>query len=530
MPDPDLLLRDAGVLDGTGAPTRRLDVLVGGGMIEAVEPVGRLSDAGRTVIDLGGAALAPGFVDVHSHADNAPFLDDDDTSKIQQGITTEVVGNCGFSLAPRLPETGGVLETYSRRIFPPLHWSWRTFREFLAAADERGHVTNYAPLVGHHTLRIAAMGMADTAPDVREQRRMGECLDEAIQAGAFGLSTGLIYPPGLFAATEEIVELARRLPPGRLYATHMRGEGPQLLTSIAEAVQVGEASGRRVQISHLKAAGKRNWGSMERALGLLDDARARGVDVRHDVYPYTAGSTMLTAALPPSFQEGGEPKVMRRLQDPQWLARLRDDLARDDGSWENLVVGAGWEGVVVAATASHRFEGLSLRDIATDLGSEPFDALVHVLVSERLQASMILFSMHEDDLRQALQHSATMIGSDGLPPGVGGKPHPRTYGTFPRVLARYVRDEATLTLEDAVRRMTSLPADTFGLADRGVVAPGYVADLVVFDPLTVQDRADYAAPTLAPSGIPIVIQGGKIVVRDGHYLGVRAGRRLRPTP
>lgn len=528
MSSGDVLIRDADVVDGVGTAVRRADVLVRGGLIAAVEPPGSLAPDGRAVLDLGGATLTPGFIDVHSHADNAPLLDQDDTSKILQGVTTEVVGNCGFSLAPRLPRTASVLETYSRRIFPPIAWDWHRFSDLLQVTDERGYVTNYAPLVGHHTLRIAVLGMSDAEPGDRDLQRMGELLDEAMDAGAFGLSTGLIYPPGLFAATEEIAALAGRLPEGRLYTTHMRGEGVQLLSSIAEAVRVGEESGRRVQVSHLKAAGRSTWGSMPEALGLLDDARSRGVDVYHDVYPYTAGSTMLTATLPPWFQEGGDRRTLERLQDAAALARLREDLDRNDGSWENQVAGAGWEGIVVASSASHTYDGLSLRDIAEQRGCEPFAALVHVLVTEELQVSMIVFSMLEDDLVDALRHPRTMIGSDGLPPGVGGKPHPRMYGTFPRVVARYARSLGVFGLEEAVRRMTSLPAEAFGIPDRGVIAPGMVADLVAFDAASFEDRADYTTPTLPPAGLRWVLQGGELVVRGARYLGQRRGRRLQP--
>jgi N-acyl-D-aspartate/D-glutamate deacylase len=523
-----VLIRDAEVLDGTGAPARRADVLVSGGVITAVEEPGHLATEGRTVIDAGGTTLAPGFIDVHSHADNAPFLDEPDTSKIMQGVTSEVVGNCGFSLAPRLSETAPALEALAARIFPTLPWNWSTFAELLAATDARGYVTNYAPLVGHNALRAAVLGMSDAAPDDKQLAMMGDLLDEAMAAGAFGLSSGLIYPPGQFAQTRELVELAKRLPQSRPYVTHMRGEGSQLLASIAEAVAIGEGSGRRVHISHLKTAGRTNWGQMQAALDQLDQARDRGLDVRHDVYPYTASSTMLTAVLPPWFQEGGDPAVLRRLNDPVALDRLRDQLGRDGGTWENHIYGAGWDGVVVASSASHQYEGLSLTQLAADRGTGPFEALVHVLLHEELKVSMILYSMREDDLTLAMQHKLAMIGSDGLPPGVGGKPHPRMYGTFPRVLARYSRELGTLALPDAVRRMTSLPAESFGLHDRGTIAAGMAADLVAFDPAEVRDLADYTEPTREPAGIAWVMVNGQVVVRGGRYLGPRAGRRLQP--
>lgn len=523
-----LLIRNAHLLDGTGSPQRRADIRVVNASLEAVESPGMLPKADCEVLDAHGLTLAPGFIDVHSHADNAPFLDEDDTSKVMQGVTTEIVGNCGFSLGPRSTETAAVLETYSRRLFPPLPWTWHTFADLMAATDARGYVTNYAPLLGHHAVRIAVLGMSDAAPDTEQVRRMQALVDEAMEAGAFGFSSGLIYPPGLFAATDELVQLATHLSPQRPYVTHMRGEGSQLLTSIAEAATIGERADRRVQVSHLKSAGRQHWGRMATVLDTLDRARDRGIDLRHDVYPYTAGSTMLTAALPPWFQEGGDIAVLDRLADRAHLERLRDELAGDDSAWENHVHSAGWSGMVVASSASHTDDGRSIAEIAQNRGTDPFDAFVEVLRRERLQVSMIVHLTHEDDLTLAMAHPATMVGSDGLPPGVGGKPHPRMYGTFPRVLARYVRDLGILALPEAVRRMTSLPAEAFGLADRGVIAPGKAADLVALNPATVRDRADYSDPLQPPEGIAWVMINGRVVVHDSQYLGPRAGRRLIP--
>ncbi|MGC9668699.1 N-acyl-D-amino-acid deacylase family protein [Planosporangium sp. 12N6] len=554
-----LLVRGADVLDGTGAPARRADILVRHDVIEAVLEPGdasparptertgaagppsgvaeRVLAAGGLILEAAGRIVAPGFIDVHSHADNAPFLDADDTSKILQGVTTEVVGNCGFSLAPRLPVTAPATEEFSRRLFPPVPWSWGRFGELLAATDAAGYVTNYAPLVGHHALRAAVLGLAGSAPNADQLAAMGRLLDEAVDAGACGLSTGLIYPPGRYARTAELVALARRLPSGRPYVTHLRSEGRQLLASLAEAVHIGERAGCPVQVSHLKASGRPAWGRMPEAIALLDAARARGVPVRHDVYPYTAGSTTLTVALPPWFATGSDADVLRRLVDRRALERLRADLERadpqytdpqyTDPGWDNHVRDAGWDGVVIASTASHRYEGLSLAQVAAESGGDPFDALVEVLCAEELKVSVILHSMREEDLVVALTHPETMIGSDGLPPGLGGRPHPRMYGTFPRILARYVRDRGDLDLADAVRKMTSLPARTFGLADRGIVAPGMAADLVAFDPRTVADRADYRVSTRPPGGVDWVVCNGELVVRDGVYLGRRAGRRLR---
>ncbi|MFW3172654.1 N-acyl-D-amino-acid deacylase family protein [Geodermatophilus sp. CPCC 206100] len=526
---PRTLLRDALVVDGTGAPARAGDVLVEGDRIAAVEPPGLLSGDGAAVRELGGAVLCPGFVDVHSHADNAPLLAEDDQSKITQGVTTEVVGNCGFSLAPISAAHRDDLQGLMSRIFPAMVADWSTFPELFATLDGAGYVTNYAPLVGHHSLRVAAMGMADGAPDADQLAAMRHATEQALEAGAFGLSTGLIYPPGLFARDAEIQALAEVMPADRPYVTHMRGEGRMLLDSISEAIRIAEGSGRPLQVSHLKAAGRAVWGRMGEALALLDAARDRGVDVTHDVYPYLAGSTMLTATLPPWFQEGGNPSVLRRLEEPASLERLRRDIEADDGDWENHVTACGWGGIVVASTRSHTHDGKSIQQIAEETGADPLDALVDVLRAEELEASMIIFSMREEDLVEALAHPLTMVGSDGLPPGGGGRPHPRMWGTFPRVLARYVRETGLLSLEEAVRKMTSLPARRFGLADRGEVRAGAVADLVVLDPATVQDEADYADPVRPASGVLDVLVGGTVVVDRGSYVGTRAGRRLAPS-
>lgn len=522
------LVRHAHLLDGTGAAARPADILLSGPVIEAVEAPGRIAATDCAEIDATGLIVAPGFIDVHSHADNAPFLSDDDTSKVLQGVTSEVVGNCGFSLAPLTAEHEQEAKLLSQRIFPPLPWHWHTFADYLAESDAAGHVTNQAPLVGHNSLRVGALGMSDAVADEAALRRMGELLDEALEAGAFGLSSGLAYPPGVFSGAAELAALARRLPAGRPYTSHIRGEARSLPASIGEALDVGRRSGRRVQISHLKAAGRAQWGSMPGILTLLDRAREDGVDVAQDVYPYTASSTMLTATLPPWVQVGGKPAVLQRLCDPADRDRIRAALDVDDGSWENPVAGAGWAGVVIASSRSGEFDGRSLQQIAEDCGIEPFDALVRVLVTEELEASMIVHSMCEQDLEAVLRHPLTMIGSDGLPPGLGGKPHPRMYGTFPRVLARYVAERKVLELPEAIRRMTSLPAATFGLTDRGSVRPGLAADLVAFDPAAVADTATYADPVRAPRGLAWVRVNGVEIARDGRYLGGRTGIRLRP--
>ncbi len=317
------------------------------------------------------------------------------------------------------------------------------------------------------------------------------------------------------------------LPDDAVYTTHMRGEGAQVFTSIAEAIGVGERTGKRLQISHLKTAGRFNWGNMPQALDLIRQARDRGVDVRQDIYPYTAGSTMLTACLPPWFQEGGNSDVLRRLDDPACIERLGRELAEVSLEWENMVFGAGWDGIVVSSTADHQFEGKSLSEIAEGLDVEPLEALRRVLLEEELQATMTVHQMSEVDVITALEDEFTMIGSDGLPPGTGGKPHPRMFGTFPRVLGRFSRDLGVISLADAVRRMTSLPADTFALRDRGVIKPGMKADLVAINAQEICDTATYSDPVQYPTGVPWVMINGEIAVTASQFVGGRLGRRLK---
>jgi N-acyl-D-amino-acid deacylase len=515
------------VVDGTGHTARRCDVFVAGGEIIDVRPA---SDhhPGWNVTDATGLTIAPGFIDVHSHADVAPFLPEHDTSKILQGITTEVVGNCGISAAPISPERRDILRRVLDRLMPHSDFPGSTFAEFLEATDTRGYVTNYAPLVGHTTLRIAAMGAENQPPTAGELATMESLLDASLEAGAFGLSSGLIYAPGAFADTGELVTLAQRLRANTLYTTHMRSEGDALLDAVNEALEIGKRAGVRVQISHHKAAGRRNWGKTADSLRAIAAARANGQDIFHDVYPYTAGSTMLVALLPPQAHEGGDEAILRRLDEAAEVARLKAVAESEPSDYENLIALAGYDNIVIAGTASGNFEGLTLREIARQLGVAEFDALVHVLRTEQLRAAMVIFMMDEGDIERVLTDSYTVIGTDGLPPGFGGKPHPRTFGTFPRVIARYVRERGVLSLEAAIHKMTALAAQIFRIPGRGSIVPGFVADLVAFDADRISDDLDYNDPVRDPIGIRWVMQQGETVVENGKYLGTRRGVRLHP--
>lgn len=516
------------VVDGTGGPPGPYDVFVSGERIEDVRPHAD-THAGWRTVDAAGLVIAPGFIDAHSHGDNAPLLPLDDTMKILQGVTTEVVGNCGISLAPTSSQHRAALMTSLDEVMPVYEDIGLSFADLLRATDEHGYVTNYVPLVGHGTIRLAAMGMERRAPTQREQAFMRASLEEAIDAGAFGLSTGLIYPPGVFSELDELVDLAKCLPSGTLYTSHIRGEGDTLLDAVAEALTIGRQANVPVQLSHHKATGKKNWGRTRESLAMIRDARARGVAVHQDVYPYKAGSTYLKAVLPPEFHEGGNEATFDRLRDPERLRALRSMLESDTAHFQNFVAEAGYDGILIAFTPSHRFEGLTVAEIAVELGCAPFDALIQILVSEQLAPMMTIFLMDEDDIARVMRDEHTVIGSDGAAPGKQGRHHPRSYGTFPRVIAQHVRELGTLSLESAVHKMTGLPARIFNIRDRGTIAPGKVADLVAFDPQTFSDDLDYRDPVRSPKGLAWVTLRGTQVVRGSTYLGRRCGERLKRT-
>lgn len=519
----DLLIQGATVADGSGREPALADVLVIGGRIAAVEPPGVLPARDLPVLEATGLVVAPGFIDVHSHGDNAPLMVVDDTSKILQGVTTEVVGNCGFSMAPLSPSSG-------RPDFPGMEElaAWSSWTEFTAQVDALGYVTNYAPLVGHGTLRSAVIGMADAAPDAQELAAMGRELDRALDGGAFGMSSGLIYRPGMFSETEELVALTRHLGPDGLYATHMRGEGASLMSAIAEAVQIGVEGGTRVHISHLKSSGRPNWGRMDAALSAIHAAADDGLAITKDIYPYAAGSTLLTWLLPPPFLAGGDAEVLARLESAEQRRQLAKIIETGLPGWDSALDAVGWDRILVSNTASHRYEGRTFAELARELDEPPLDVLVRILREERLQAGIVVFSMHEDDVRAAFADPDTMVGSDGDWPGAGGKPHPRTYGTFPRILAEYVRKETVVPLGEAIRRMTALPAEVFRIPERGYVRKGLIADLVAFDLDSVDHECDYRDPIRTPTGIAWVMQHGHIVVDGTTYLGPRRGQRLTP--
>jgi N-acyl-D-amino-acid deacylase len=526
----DIKLTGGRVIDGTGAPAWRADVGITGERITAIGDLAR-EPAGRT-LDASGLVVAPGFIDVHSHSDWRLWANRRAESKIRQGVTTEVVGNCGFSPAPVSDEFRDQMRSFALYLPPGMDFSWRSVADYLRRYTDEGIALNIVQLVGHGTLRLAAMGFARRAPTARELALMERLMDESMAGGACGLATGLIYAPGSYAATEEIVAVARRAArAGGFYASHIRGEGATLLEAVAEAIRVGREAGLPVQVSHIKAAGRPNWGKVADALRLIDAARAEGLDVMADAYPYTASSTTLRTLLPDWALEGGVEAMLERLGDAAARARIREELT---GGSPILGRGLGWEDIMVAhAPARPDAQGRRLADVARAWGRDPLEAAFDILLAERGKGYVILFQLDEADLRRALVHPEVMIGSDGSSLAVEGElgagtPHPRSYGTFPRVLARYVREQSLLSLEQAVHKMTGLPARRLGLADRGVLSVGARADVVGFDAARVADVATYEAPHRYAEGIPYVLVNGRVVIDGGEHSGALPGHVLTP--
>jgi N-acyl-D-amino-acid deacylase len=527
-----VLIRGGLLIDGSGAPARPADVAVEGDRIAAVGPT--LAGPAARVIDAGGHYVTPGFIDIHSHSDLFYLECPAAESKVRQGCTTEVVGMCSFSPAPVHPDRREAVRAWAGGIGAHLDIRWETFGQYLERLRAARPSINVVHMVGHGALRLAAIGPENRPATADDLRLMERLLDEALEAGAFGYSTGLVYPPSAYASTDELVALARSMARrGGLYFSHIRGEAATLEEAIAEAIRIGEAGGVAVQIAHVKAAGPENWGKIERVLGMIDAARARGLDVTGDAYPYHAGSTKMDNLLPPWTHDGGVAKLLERLADRDTRRRLVEDCLLDGERWRTPMGAIGFDQIYVATCSTPAIEGLNLAQVARAAGETPAEAMMNLVARERAAVSMIVFSQSEANVAKVLAHPAIMVGSDslGLSAGPGphpGKPHPRMYGTFPRVLGVYAREQKLLPWETAVHKMTGMPAAKLRLRERGLVRPGYAADLVVFDPRTVKDEATYADPHRHPTGIPWVLVNGAVVVDDGRMKAAGTGRVLSP--
>lgn len=521
-----LLLAGGLVIDGTGAPARHADVLIRGDRVHAIGT--GLDRTGVRVLDLAGRVVAPGFVDVHTHSDLTLLSDARALSKVHQGVTTEVVGNCGLGTAP-LPagaDRRAIRQAVSYLdLDPAVAMSWDDEAGYLAALAAAGPSVNVAALVGHLVLHAAVCGLADVPATAAQLDRMCGLLRDALDAGAVGLSTGLVYAPLPYVRHDELVALAGVVASaGKVFTWHVRSYDDGLLDSVRQAVDVARATGCRTQISHLAAVGRRNWGAVRPALDLVDAANADGLSVGVDIYPYLHGNAPLAQVLPAWAQEGGADEWRGALRDEAVRARIREQ-------WRHRPT--GWDEVTISWTARESPDGDVGRTVAelSDERGVPGDDVVLDLLAE-LGTGVIMTAggRSEDDLRAVLSHPAAVVASDGLSldphgPTGAGVPHPRSYGCFPRYLHRYAGGPDALP--DAIRRCTSAPAALVGLTDRGVLRPGAAADVVAFDPARLRDRATFTAPHQFAEGIDLVLVNGAVTVEDGRHTGARAGRVLR---
>lgn len=524
--DFDLLIIGGLIYDGSGQPGFPTDLGIKNGRIIAL---GELKDrSAKRKIDAIGLAVAPGFIDFHSHSDDELLLGGESQSKIRQGVTTEILGQDGDSMAPlnekmlnNLKES--LWERYRIKV------NWNDFAGYLHQLKQGGMITNAISMVGQGTLRQCVVGEDNRPATEREIEQMKELTQTAFTHGAFGISSGLEYTPGSFSSTGEIIELCKVMNGRGIYSTHMRNEDDTVLEAIQEAINISRGAGVALNISHIKSSGKRNWHKLPDILAMLDEARETGMQVTCDRYPYVAYNTNLSSLLPLWSREGGKEKFISRLQDPTLTDSLHTEVMK------KIDKIGGWQSVMVSSLPKNSkrqdFEGKNFQELSQN-GTDPFNLLVDLIVGEEGGGDMVGFAMSEENTAKVLAYPNCMIASDASGVAIEGElqrgnPHPRAFGTFPRVLGKYVREDGILKLPEAVRKMTSLPAETLGLKDRGYLKKDFYADIVIFDPKTVTDNATWEKPHQYPNGIPYVIVNGELVIDQEEYTGRLAGKILR---
>lgn len=527
----DLLIRGARIIDGTGAPWFVGDTRIRDGRIAEVAASLSVDDA--ETLDTDGRYLAPGFIDAHCHDDLICLRDPERIEKAVQGVTTLVVGNCSFSLYPTVPQSAELLRQHFSALLGEVSAD-EVFDSLVGYRNElhrRGTALNLVSLVGHAALRLAVMRYERRPATAAERATMQAMLDRQLADGAAGLSLGLVYPPSAYADAAELVALAETVQSrGKILAAHIRSYEAGLIASVDEFLDVLRTANVAGLLSHLQSAGRPNWGNVPVAIQRLEAARQQGVDVSFDMYPYPAGSSYVLQLLPPEALEGGLERLQAQLRDPERreaLRRLVEEGSPDPHAAQSKIVLIGWGNVRISGTSNpalKRFEGKSMDVAAAEEGIAPFDLMARFIEEDAGQTAIVMFQLDEGDLHAACTHHLHMVGSDSLP-RPGTKPHPRAYGTFPRVAGRLRRAQGWFSLEDAVRRMTSIAAQRFSLSDRGLVRPGMVADLVLFDE-TIDDRATFDSPTELATGVRHVWVAGEAIVADGRSTGRRPGRVL----
>ncbi len=535
----DVVIKNGKIIDGTGNPGFFADIAL---KDEKIVKIGfKLSNSSsKKVIDANNLIVCPGFIDIHSHSDYTIPFDQMTVSTIHQGITTMVVGMCGVALAPINPNKKELFDKeFSMSAPPGLDYTitWSSFSEYMIEMEKLGCTSNIAHLMGFGMVRLAAMGYENREPSTDELEQMKDYIRDGMKAGAFGLSTGLIYTPQTYAKTEEVIELAKIVAEyNGLYFSHIRNEGKYVVEAVQEVIDIVKKSGcRGGQIAHHKISGKDYWGLSKKTLQIIEEANLKGINITCDQYPYNRGMTSLVTLLPPWSHEGGFEKLLERLNDPEEKEKIRKD--RYEGiNFESFTRGSGWDNIFIASLETEKwksFVGKSLTEIAQELNKEDtFDVLCEILIDEKAKGSRTIQSMGDEDIERIMIDRYTMVGTDAstIPltgPLSHGKPHPRYFGTYPRILGLYVREKKLMPLETAIRKMTSFPAQRLGIFDRGIIREGNWADIVVFNPDTVIDKATFLDPIQLPEGIEHVIVNGELVVEKGNHQLIKPGKILR---
>jgi len=523
----DILIKNGNIYDGYGKESFRADIGIKNGVIAKI---GKIRNQAKEVIDADGYIVTPGFIDTHGHSDIISWAMDNYDHKIRQGVTTEVTGSCGLSIAPTNPKHLDLLDDYISTIKcgTSFSWEWQSFDEYIAFLKKQKFPLNLVSLLGHGTIRIATMGFNDSIPTKEELSEMKNFAEEAMKTGAFGLSVGLVYPPGAYSDKEELIELCKIVGNyGGIFSTHIRNESDNLIESLKEVIFIAEKSGVTLLISHLKAMGKSNWGKSEEAVKLIEKARGNNINVWADQYPYTANSTFLNAVVPPKELNQGVVKFVNNLKNNSYKKAIIDKIENDkDGDWENFVANAGgWHGVMVLSLPeTPKWNGKLITEISEEINLPPGEAFCKLLIDNHGEGLVVTFTMNDEDLEAIMKTSFQMIGSDGLPGQHGS--HPRIYGTFPRVIKKYVKEKNIISLTKAIKKMTYIPAKVFDLSERGVIEENKIADINIINLQRIEDRATYRKSERYPVGYKNVLIRGKVVVENDKVVSLDNGKVL----
>ena len=524
------LIKNATIVDGSGKPAYEADLLINN---EKIEKIGQINDSTvDRLIDAKGLVVAPGFIDTHSHSDLDVLLRPEVMPKVMQGITTEFLGQDGVSMAPLPIE---YISDWRKNIAgldgvsDEIDWTYKTTDKYLKMIEDVGPGINECYLVPHGNVRMEAMGLDNRQPTDDEIEKMKEITRREMEAGAFGLSTGLIYIPCAYSESKEIIEMCKVVAEyDGVFVIHQRSEADTIVDSMNEVIEIGRKSGVRVHWSHFKVAGKKNWDKIDTVLSQLEQARQEGITVSFDQYPYVAGSTMMGAILPPWVHDGGTNKVIERLKDPEMRKKMRHDMENGIHGWDNFVDFAGFENIFVTSVVTEKNKdavGLSITQLAKLRNLDPYTAAFDLLMEEENAVGMVDFYGVEEHVKLFMSRPEMNACTDGLL--APGKPHPRLYGSFPRILGKYVREEKVMSLEDAIKKMTSKAAEAMNLKNRGLLKEGYFADITIFDPNTIEEKGTFVDPIQYPVGIEYVLVNGKVAVEHGKHTGSLNGRVIR---